>query len=152
MNETLGQRLRRLRRRADLTQRDLATDRVSYAYISRIEAGARQPSVKALRELAPKLGVSTHYLETGDEDPLWTAWRVIEVLLREQAATLREVKTLHRAIEQFEERVTVRGGIDCDLIQAVREAAELAINKSREDGAAVLPDGEEEHGTTTPVR
>ena len=38
---------------------------VSYAYISRIEAGARTPSVKALRKLSQKLGVSVEYLETG---------------------------------------------------------------------------------------
>jgi tetratricopeptide (TPR) repeat protein len=40
---------------------------VSYAYISRIEADARHPSVKALRKLAAKLGVSAEYLETGSE-------------------------------------------------------------------------------------
>ena len=38
---------------------------VSYAYISRIEAGVREPSVKALRKLAEKLGVSVEQLETG---------------------------------------------------------------------------------------
>ena len=40
---------------------------MSYAYISRIEAGARRPSVKALRQLARKLGVSVEYLETGSD-------------------------------------------------------------------------------------
>ena len=35
--------------------------------ISRIEAGTRQPSVKALRRLASKLGVSSEYLETGSD-------------------------------------------------------------------------------------
>ncbi|TML40969.1 MAG: helix-turn-helix transcriptional regulator, partial [Actinobacteria bacterium] len=63
--ETVGQRLRRLRQENGLSQRDLASPGVSYAYISRIEAGARRPSVKALRQLAPKLGVSVEYLETG---------------------------------------------------------------------------------------
>ncbi len=63
--ETVGQRLRRLRHERALSQRDLASPGVSYAYISRIEAGARRPSVKALRQLAPKLGVSVEYLETG---------------------------------------------------------------------------------------
>src|SRR5690348_12404176 len=42
---------------------------ISYAYISRIEANQRRPSVKALRLLAPKLGVSVHWLETGRPDP-----------------------------------------------------------------------------------
>src|SRR6266513_3571902 len=65
--ETVGQRLRRLRQENGLSQRDLASPGVSYAYIARIEAGARRPSVKALRQLAPKLGVSVEYLETGSD-------------------------------------------------------------------------------------
>src|SRR5215510_13664555 len=66
-HETVGQRLRRLRHERGLSQRELASPGVSYAYISRIEAGARRPSVKALRMLARKLGVSAEYLETGSE-------------------------------------------------------------------------------------
>jgi transcriptional regulator with XRE-family HTH domain len=65
--ETIGARLRRLRTERGLSQRELSSPGVSYAYISRIEAGARRPSVKALRQLAPKLGVSVAYLETGSE-------------------------------------------------------------------------------------
>ena len=65
--ETIGQRLRRLRLERGLSQRELSERGVSYAYISRIEAGARRPSVKALRMLARKLGVSADYLETGSE-------------------------------------------------------------------------------------
>src|SRR5918911_3408087 len=63
--ETIGERLKRLRLQRNLSQRDLSSPGVSYAYISRIEAGARTPSVKALRMLARKLGVSVEYLETG---------------------------------------------------------------------------------------
>ena len=65
--ETIGQRLRRLRHERGLSQRELSSPGVSYAYISRIEAGARRPSVKALRMLARKLGVTADYLETGAE-------------------------------------------------------------------------------------
>jgi tetratricopeptide (TPR) repeat protein len=65
--ETIGQRLRRLRTERGLSQRELSSPGVSYAYISRIEAGTRQPSVKALRMLARKLGISADYLETGSE-------------------------------------------------------------------------------------
>src|SRR2546423_5290827 len=65
--ETIGQRLKRLRLDRHMSQRELAAPGVSYAYISRIEAGKRQPSVKALRRLASKLGVSAEYLETRSE-------------------------------------------------------------------------------------
>src|SRR2546428_7487310 len=66
-DESIGVRLRRLRLERGLSQRELSAPGVSYAYISRIEAGSRRPSVKALRELARKLGVSAEYLETGSE-------------------------------------------------------------------------------------
>ena len=65
--EPIGLRLKRLRLERGLSQRELSSPGVSYAYISRIEAGARTPSVKALRTLAQKLSVSVEYLETGRE-------------------------------------------------------------------------------------
>lgn len=65
--ETIGERLKRLRLERGFSQRELAAPGVSYAYISRIEAGTRQPSVKALRKLAAKLNVSADYLETGSQ-------------------------------------------------------------------------------------
>src|SRR5437773_688676 len=58
-------RARRLRAERGLSQRQLAGPGVTAAYISRIEAGERVPSVRALRLLAPTLGVSVTYLETG---------------------------------------------------------------------------------------
>jgi transcriptional regulator with XRE-family HTH domain len=67
--ETVGQRIRRLRLERGLTQREIAGPGVSYAYISRIEASTRNPSLKALRYLAGRLGVDPEYLETGDPIP-----------------------------------------------------------------------------------
>jgi transcriptional regulator with XRE-family HTH domain len=66
---TVGERIRQRRIALGLSQRQIASEGVSHAYISRIEANTRQPSVKALRKLAPKLGVSLHWLETGRDGP-----------------------------------------------------------------------------------
>jgi transcriptional regulator with XRE-family HTH domain len=63
----MGARLRRLRLERGLSQRQLASLGVSYAYISRIESGERTPSVRAIRLLARRLGVTPEYLETGAE-------------------------------------------------------------------------------------
>jgi tetratricopeptide (TPR) repeat protein len=63
--ETVGERLRRLRLARGLSQRQLAAEGISAAFISRIEAGSRRPSVRAIRLLARKLRVSPDYLETG---------------------------------------------------------------------------------------
>lgn len=64
--ETVGERIKRLRLEAGLSQRQLAEEGATYAYISRIEAGTRVVAEKALRLIAPKLGVTVHYLEGGD--------------------------------------------------------------------------------------
>jgi transcriptional regulator with XRE-family HTH domain len=64
--ETIGKRVKRLREERGLSQREVAGPGVSYAYISRVEADARTPSAKALRQLAAKLDTTALYLETGD--------------------------------------------------------------------------------------
>jgi transcriptional regulator with XRE-family HTH domain len=65
--ESIGARLRRLRLERGLSQRQLGSRGVSSAYISRIESGDRTPSVRTIRLLARKLGVTPGYLETGAE-------------------------------------------------------------------------------------
>ena len=50
-----------------LSQRDLAVAGCTAAYISRIEAGDRIPSLQLLRRLGELLGVSADYLATGAE-------------------------------------------------------------------------------------
>lgn len=65
--EPFADRLRRLRIERSLSQRDIQTPRASYAYISRLETGARTPSLTAVRQLAEKLGVTPLFLETGQD-------------------------------------------------------------------------------------
>ncbi len=67
--ESVGGRIRRLRLERGLSQAKLAEPGVSHGYISRIEAGDRQPSFAVLRKLARTFAVSVLYLETGSETP-----------------------------------------------------------------------------------
>jgi tetratricopeptide (TPR) repeat protein len=62
-----GLRLREARERAGLSQRQLAFTGCTPAYISRIEAGDRIPSLQLLRELGARLGVSEDWLATGSD-------------------------------------------------------------------------------------
>lgn len=62
----VGKRLRAERVRRGFTQRELAFDGCTAAYISRLEAGDRIPSLQILRELGERLGVSADYLAMGD--------------------------------------------------------------------------------------
>ena len=67
----VGRRLRQARQQAGLSQRQLSFEGCSPAYISRIEAGERIPSLQLLREMGRKLGVSEDWLATGlDRDLL----------------------------------------------------------------------------------
>lgn len=61
----VGRRLREAREAAGLSQRDLSFSGCSAAYISRIEAGTRIPSLQLLREMGRRLGVTEDYLATG---------------------------------------------------------------------------------------
>jgi tetratricopeptide (TPR) repeat protein len=109
--ETIGVRLKRLRLERGLSQRDLSSPGVSYAYISRIEAGARTPSVKALRMLARKLGVSVEYLETGrdirevDERELRLADAELELRLA------RDTETAERKLHEIYEEAARAGDV-----------------------------------------
>jgi transcriptional regulator with XRE-family HTH domain len=77
----IGDRLQQRRLELGLSQRDIASKGVSYAYISRIENGTRNPSVAALRKLAPKLGVSVDWLETGKEPTRFARFEPAELVL-----------------------------------------------------------------------
>jgi tetratricopeptide (TPR) repeat protein len=80
--KALGQRLRAARDQAGLTQRQLAFAGCTAAYISRIEAGVRTPSLQLLRELARRTGVSEEWLATGTEPPASPALMDAEIALR----------------------------------------------------------------------
>ena len=95
---TVGDRIRQRRLELGLSQRELASEGVTYAYISRLEANARTPSIKALRKLATKLDVSAHWLETGEQDP---AEQLAQLVLEHQRRPLpRRAVTLARAVLQ----------------------------------------------------
>lgn len=63
----VGRRLKEARLAAGLSQRQLSFPGCSAAYISRLEAGDRVPSLQLLRKLASKLNADEQYLATGVE-------------------------------------------------------------------------------------
>ncbi|GAA4727384.1 hypothetical protein GCM10023350_07870 [Nocardioides endophyticus] len=61
----LGNRVRKSRQRAALTQADVAGEKVSVGYISRIESGQRRPDPEVLESIAGRLGVTAEELLLG---------------------------------------------------------------------------------------
>jgi tetratricopeptide (TPR) repeat protein len=64
----VGQRVRNARLAAGISQRELAGDSCTTAYVSRIEAGVRVPSYQLLLEFAKRLGTTADFLATGQAD------------------------------------------------------------------------------------
>src|SRR3990170_6683685 len=62
VDNAVGTRLRTARHRAGLTQRELAGDRYTPAYISALEVGLVRPSWAALTYLSGRLGLPMHEL------------------------------------------------------------------------------------------
>jgi transcriptional regulator with XRE-family HTH domain len=124
--ETIGERLRRIRHERGLSQRDLSGPGISYAYISRVEAGLRNPSVKALRMLAGKLGVTADYLERGTTlaGSELRELRLTELELRirlDDEVALDELdEILAEAIEQADHSARARAHVALGLVAASR--------------------------------
>jgi transcriptional regulator with XRE-family HTH domain len=150
--ESVGERLRRLRLERGLSQRELSAPGVSYAYISRIEAGARRPSVKALRLLAKKLGVTPGYLETGSDlgDAEARELRLADIELRlrlENEVDPRELDdVLQDALDHADVAAATRAQIAIGMSAATRgehAATIAALERALESGlvtAAARPD------------
>jgi transcriptional regulator with XRE-family HTH domain len=137
--ETIGQRLKRLRLERGRSQRELAAPGVSYAYISRIEAGTRQPSVKALRRLAGKLDVTADYLETGSQ---LAPEEERELLLSdlELAVRLGDSSNVEQPLKALLEDALDAG--DRDAVKRARVAlGSLALERGEWDQAARLLEG-----------
>jgi tetratricopeptide (TPR) repeat protein len=64
----LGRRLREAREKSGLSQRQLAFEGCTNAYISRLESGHRIPSLQLIHEFARRLHVSPQWLATGVEE------------------------------------------------------------------------------------
>ena len=69
-SKAVGKRMRARRLELGLGQRAIAEPGTSYAYISRIESGARNPSVEALIAIAEKLEMTALARLTGDKHAL----------------------------------------------------------------------------------
>src|SRR3990170_7076372 len=134
----VGRRLKEARERTGLSQRALSFSGCSPAYISRIEAGERIPSLQLLRELGRRLGVTEDYLATGAAaSALSTTLLDAEIALRlddvESAQDLYE-QALAQAADDRERiqaleglgRVETRLGHPGEAIEILERALALA--------------------------
>src|SRR6266516_1976427 len=127
--EGIGARLKRLRLARGMSQRDLSSPGISYAYISRIEAGARTPSVKALRRIAGKLGVTVEHLETGE--PTSTELGVSDAGVEYGSLTTTELRLIQAAVEDGAREAAHRAAEQ--VIKDRKEAERAELRKRLEE-------------------
>jgi tetratricopeptide (TPR) repeat protein len=128
--ELVGERLYRLRRERGLSQQQLTGSGLSTAQISRIEAGKRQPSVRAIRLLARELRVSPEYLETGHA---MTAAESLELRLADAEVRTRFGEDSGEVLAVLEEIYleAQRAGNTVLLSRALVDLGLLAADQSR---------------------
>lgn len=115
-----GDRLREARTEAEISQRQLAFPGCTAAYISRLEAGARVPSLQMVNELAARLHVRPSWLARGAEiDP---SGMPDEVRLEVERLTER-LKNLEAALASIRAIATEATRAQRDLAVALEAAS-----------------------------
>ncbi|HXX61555.1 MAG TPA: helix-turn-helix transcriptional regulator [Candidatus Sulfotelmatobacter sp.] len=128
--EAFGVRLREARRRAGLTQAELAGGRYTKAHISALEHGLANPSVDALGYLAAKLGTTAASLLGGQDD---RAWRALEADLALATGAWSEAVGRYRELLEGETAGSPRAAALAGLAEALcrldrgREAMPAAV-------------------------
>jgi len=126
--KAVGKRIRAARENEGLSQRELAFPGCSPAYLSRIEAGQRTPSLQLIRELGRRLGVPADYLAVGE-----IAAPVERVTEAEMALALGEREQARQGFSELVEspdpveRARALTGLAAVLLDegAVNDASEL---------------------------
>lgn len=128
----VGERLRQARLDAGLTQRDLAFEGCTAAYVSRIEAGARIPSLQIIHEFAKRLGVTPEFLATGNTDAGDLSSDLLEAEVAFQLGDEERAAELYEAAREAADSPTA-------LAQALLGLGRLALHRGETaDGISLL--------------
>jgi transcriptional regulator with XRE-family HTH domain len=132
--ETLGQRVRRLRQERGMTLAQVAGQDFTRAFLNQVEMGRAQPSTRLLRVIASRLGAPVDYLVDGSE-------RVQNLELAVERARLALLQgSPKRALALVEPALLERMGLGSDARLCAAEAL-LALGRPEEGGK--LLDAEE---------
>jgi transcriptional regulator with XRE-family HTH domain len=142
----IGQRIREARRRAGLTQQQLAGERYTKAYVSALETGIARPSMVALSYLSERLGLpASHFID--EAHPAWTRLEVdMQLAAGEwQAAADGYTTLLDDAPDDTTRADLLRGLAEAsarldhgkETIAAASEAARLYADAGRDADAAL---------------
>jgi tetratricopeptide (TPR) repeat protein len=142
----VGNRLKSARLRAGLSQRKLSFPGCTAAYISRLEAGARVPSLQMINQLALRLEVSGQWLATGVDSSAAEPSDLIEAEVALRLGEVEEAERHYRAHLQPGDpaRATALAGLGqiafrnerwADAIELLEQALDLRRSMLVDPGA-----------------
>src|SRR5688572_22253674 len=141
----VGRRLKEARLAAGLSQRQLSFPGCSSAYISRLEAGDRVPSLQLLRKLARKLGVDEEYLARGVQRVEQPPPELVEAEVARRLGDFNLARERYQAVLEATTSASARE-------QAARRLAELRGERvAEEEQRTVVPGGLEDPGERASV-
>jgi len=128
----VGERLRQARLDAGLTQRELAFEGCTAAYVSRIEAGARVPSLQIIHEFAKRLDVTPEFLATGRPEAGDLSSELLEAEVAFQLGDVSRAEELYEAARET-------AGPPAARAQALLGLGRLALQRGEiEEGISLL--------------
>jgi transcriptional regulator with XRE-family HTH domain len=134
--ETLGQRIRRLRQERRMTLAQVAGQDFTRAFLNQVEMGRSMPSTRLLRVIANRLGAPVDYLVDGSV-------RILDLELAVERARLALLQdNPKRALALLEPALQERMSLGSDARLCAAEAM-LALGRSEEAGK--LLEAEEPH-------
>ncbi|MGH2462122.1 MAG: tetratricopeptide repeat protein [Candidatus Limnocylindria bacterium] len=134
----VGEQIRVARRRAGLTQSQLAGERYTKAYISALETGITRPSMVALNYIAERLGLpASHFLD--EPHPVWSRLEVDMRLAAGDWAGAAEGyrSALDSGLSDVARAETLRGLAEAEARQDHGRAAITAASESARIFAAL---------------
>jgi transcriptional regulator with XRE-family HTH domain len=134
--ETLGQRIRRLRQERRMTLAQVAGQDFTRAFLNQVEMGRSMPSTRLLRVIANRLGAPVDYLVDGSV-------RILDLELAVERARLALLQgNPRRALALVEPALQERMSLGSDARLC---AAEAMLAQGRAEEATRLLDAEEVH-------
>jgi transcriptional regulator with XRE-family HTH domain len=124
-DDTIGKRLRELRRSKGLHQQDLASDEISSSYVSLIETGKRIPSDAVLKSLAKKLDCTVEYLVSGRTESRTSELR-LKVAFGDMAIRNGDNG---EALQAYSEALAQADQLDADTMRRARRGQAQALEK-----------------------
>jgi transcriptional regulator with XRE-family HTH domain len=123
--ETLGQRIRRLRQERGMTLAQVAGQDFTRAFLNQVEMGRSMPSTRLLRVIASRLGAPVDYLVDGSV-------RVVDLELAVERARLAMLQgNPRRALTLVEPALQERMALGSDARLCAAEAL-MALNRPEE--------------------